>query len=67
MVYALAGDRFFALRDQVIAALAALRASRAKEPGPRGVLRRLALRCQLASLLARQFFQPMVTHGAHIA
>jgi hypothetical protein len=51
----------------VVNALADLRAARAKEPGPRGVPRRLALRCQLAGLLARPFFQPMMTPYAHIA
>ena len=60
-------EDLLAPRSYTVDALADLRASRAKEPGPRGVPRRQALRCQLAGLLARQFPQPMVTPYAHIA
>lgn len=66
-VYALADDSFFSLRDQVVATLANLRAVRQAGVGPGAVVRRLALRVQLADLLLRQLSQPMVTPVAHIA
>jgi hypothetical protein len=66
-VYALKGDRFFELRDQVIATLAALRSARAAGGAPLGLLQRLGLRLRLADLLLRQFLQPMVTPSARIA
>jgi magnesium-protoporphyrin IX monomethyl ester (oxidative) cyclase len=67
VVYALADGRFFALRDQLIDTLAALRSAREQGIGPAALVRRLALRARVAGLLLRQFLQPMVTPSASIA
>jgi magnesium-protoporphyrin IX monomethyl ester (oxidative) cyclase len=67
VVYALADGRFFALRDQIIDTLAALRSARERGSGVAGMGRRLGLRAQVAGLLLRQFLQPMVTPAAPIA
>jgi magnesium-protoporphyrin IX monomethyl ester (oxidative) cyclase len=61
VVFALEGDRWFELRDQMVALHRQL-----GEGGPAGVvswLGRLGLRIRFAALLLRQFSQPMVASG----
>jgi magnesium-protoporphyrin IX monomethyl ester (oxidative) cyclase len=67
VVYALGDGRFFALREQIIATLEALRSAREVGRGPGAIGRRLALRAQVAGLLLRQFLHPMETPSASIA
>jgi magnesium-protoporphyrin IX monomethyl ester (oxidative) cyclase len=67
LVYALEDGRFFALRDQIVDTLAALRSGREQGGGLAGMGRRLALRARVTRLLLRQFLQPMVAPSASIA
>ena len=61
VVFALEDDRWFDLRDRMVALHRRL--AEAADPGLGGWLGRLGLRIRMAALLLRQFAQPMVASG----
>jgi magnesium-protoporphyrin IX monomethyl ester (oxidative) cyclase len=66
-VFDLDNPRFLELRDQLVDTYRQLKASAAEGSGLGGVLRRLGLRARFASLLLRQFAQPMTRADSAVA